>query len=172
MQTIPRASTITCNKTVLEAGGTATITITKYSSSFTTNTSYTVNGGAATTLGTRTSYTLDYSTIATKIGSYSSGEVVVTCVTKNGSTTIGSNSVRFTVSTGTIPMSWYDNRNGSVGVTIGKKATGAGFNVYAPSKFSTDGGTTINGTLTNYIVESVANANNGYNVYSNGLVEM
>lgn len=172
LTTIPRASTISCNRTVLESGQSATITITKYSNSFTTSTSYSINGGSAISLGSGTSYSISYSTIAGQIGSYSAGEVVVTCSTYNSGTLIGSNSISFSVSTGNMPLSLYDNLTGSVGATIGKKATGAGFNVYADSKFSTDGGTTLGGTLKNYIVECSVSANSGYNVYSNGLVEM
>lgn len=174
LNTIPRAATITATPAVIESGN-LTITATPPNTTFSTTVSYTVNG-STTTLWTKQTGTksqaVSYATLAGKIGSFTSGVVTVTCQTYNGNTLIGTTTTQATIQTGKIPMSWYDTRQGSVGVTVGEKATGPGFNVKLDSKFTTDGGVTLGGVMRDYVVETGFNNSGGYMLYNSGLIEM
>ena len=157
LPTIPRAATLSVTPTVIGKGTNMTVKVTPPNSTFTTTTTYKVGSNTITlasgVTGNRT-YTVPYATLASYIGSYTSGVVTVTCQTYNGSTLIGTTSAQVTVQTGVIPMSWVDDRNGHVGVTVGQKASPADydFRVYLDSKF-TIGDNAIHEALRDYVIE-------------------
>lgn len=130
LATIQRSSVVSVSPSLLTSGN-ATVTITPYVSTYTHTVSYTVND-TTKTLGTKTTtktFTISYDTLKSIIGEYRSADVSVKCVTYNGSIELGTSYASFTVQTGKIPFSLYDDKNGNIGVTIGEQATGAGFNV-------------------------------------------
>lgn len=130
LATIQRSSVVSVSPSLLTSGN-ATVTITPYVSTYTHTVSYTVND-TTTTLGTKTTtkiFTIAYDTLKAIIGEYRSADVSVKCITYNGSIELGTSYASFTVQTGKIPFSLYDDKNGNIGVTIGEQATGAGFNV-------------------------------------------
>ena len=155
--TIPRAASLSVTPTVIGKGTNMTVKVTPPNSTFTTTTTYKVGSNTITlaskVTGVRT-FTVPYATLASYIGSYTSGVVTVTCQTYNGNTLIGTTSAQVTVQTGVIPMSWVDDRNGHVGVTVGQKAspTDYDFRVYLNSKFSIDG-TNLSANLRDYVIE-------------------
>ena len=130
LATIQRSSVVSVSPSLLTSGN-ATVTITPYVSTYTHTVSYTVND-TIKTLGTKTStktFTITYDALKAIIGEYRSADVSVKCVTYNGSIELGTSYATFTVQTGKIPFSLYDDQNGNVGVTIGEQASGGGFKV-------------------------------------------
>ena len=130
LTTLQRVSPVTVSPSLLTSGS-ATITITPYVSTYKHTVTYTV-GTTTKTLGTKTStktFTVTYATLEDIVGQYKSADVQVKCVTYNGTTELGTSYATFTVQTGKIPFSLYDDQNGNVGVTIGEQASGGGFKV-------------------------------------------
>ena len=179
LPTIPRAATVSVSPSLIEENNDMTVTVNAASSAHKVTVWYQVGSSSTkynllTTSTSRTA-TVTWSTINTRMGSNTSQEFHVFCTTyaSDGTTQLGdTQSTSVWAKKGKVPMSWYDNKQGSVGVTVGEKATTSGFNVWLDTKFSTDSGVTLGGVLKNYIVEASANTTSGYNVYSNGLVEM
>lgn len=100
LDTIPRASSITCSTANIES--VATISISKVSNSFTHTLTYSFKGLTGT-IATKTSNSSVKWTIPTsfyaKIPNATSGTGTISCTTYNGNTTIGTNTCSFTVKT-------------------------------------------------------------------------
>ena len=172
LPTILRESTIAVTPSLLQQGGTMDIAITRYVNSYTMTVTYEVNGNTVT-LGTKSStlsYSVPYSTIAGYLGTYTSGSVVVTCTTYSGNTVIGTVTQTIMVQTGVVPMSLYDDMQGSVGATLGQEAQGSGFNCYLDAQFSFDG-LTLNGVLSDYVIEDGTDGDWHYVKYASGRSE-
>lgn len=98
LNTIPRATQPTLIASSVDMGSTVTINMPRASSSFTHDLAYSFAGSAYTSIGTGkgTSYTWTVPDLASKIPSATSGTVTIRCITKNGSTTIGTKTVLLT----------------------------------------------------------------------------
>ena len=96
---IPRATTPVFNATAVDMGSAVAITMTRASSNFIHDLYYSFAGEAfqyiAGDLGTSYSWTVP--DLATKIPNVTSGTMTVRCVTRSGSTTIGTKDVLLTV---------------------------------------------------------------------------
>lgn len=98
LDTIPRATTPTVSASSVNMGSAITISTPRASSSFTHNLAYKFAGSdyVSITTGVGTSYSWTVPDLASKIPNATSGTVTVRCITKNGSTTIGTKYVTFT----------------------------------------------------------------------------
>ena len=98
LTTIPRATTPTVSASSVNMGGSITINTPRASSSFTHNLAYKFAGSDYVSIKTDvgTSYTWTVPDLASKIPKATSGTVTVRCITKSGSTTIGTKYVTFT----------------------------------------------------------------------------
>lgn len=98
LDTIPRATTPTLSTNIVDMGGRVTISMSRASSAFVHDLYYSFAGDAfqyiAGDLGT--SYTWTVPNLASKIPNTASGTVTLRCVTRSGSTTIGTKDVTFT----------------------------------------------------------------------------
>jgi hypothetical protein len=98
LNTIPRATQPTVSASSVDMGGTVTISTPRASSSFTHDLAYAFAGGSyvsiATGVGTSHSWTVP--DLASKIPNATSGTVTIRCITKNGSTTVGTKTVLLT----------------------------------------------------------------------------
>ena len=107
LTTIPRASTLSFNKSSVAVGGSITTTITRASSSFTHTLTYSFKGEASsaatsTVSSVATSHTFeipynDSTGWQLKMPTTKSGTCTVTCTTYNGTTAIGTSTATFTV---------------------------------------------------------------------------
>ena len=99
LTTIPRATTPTFSASTVDMGGKVTVTMNRATSSFVHDLYYSFAGEAfqyiAGDLGTSYSWTVP--DLATKIPNTTSGTMTVRCVTRSGSTTIGTKDVLLTV---------------------------------------------------------------------------
>ena len=99
LDTIPRATTPTFSASTVDMGDKVTITMNRATSSFVHDLYYSFAGEAfqyiAGDLGTSYSWTVP--DLATKIPNTTSGSMTVRCVTRSGSTTIGTKDVLLTV---------------------------------------------------------------------------
>ncbi len=91
LDTIPRATTPTLNKSSVDMGGTVNISLPRASSNFTHDLAYSFAGSGYTNIATgqATSYTWTVPDLASKIPNTASGVVTIRCITKNGSTVLG-----------------------------------------------------------------------------------
>lgn len=98
LTTIPRATTPTVSASSIDMGGAITISTPRASSSFTHDLAYAFAGSGYTSIatGVGTSYSWTVPDLASRIPSATSGTVTVRCITKSGSTTIGTKTVTFT----------------------------------------------------------------------------
>lgn len=100
LPTIPRATTPELSASSVDAGVGITISLPRASSSFTHDLSYAFNGGStvsiATGVATSQAFTPPLS-LMNDIPNATSGVLVITVVTKNGATTIGTKTVNLTV---------------------------------------------------------------------------
>ena len=107
LTTIPRATTPKVSATSVNMGSAITISTPRASSSFTHDLAYTFAGSSYTSIatGVGTSYSWTVPDLASRIPNATSGTVTVRCITKSGSTTIGTKTVTFTakVPTSVIP---------------------------------------------------------------------
>ena len=107
LDTIPRATTPTLSASSIDMGGSLTISCPRASSSFTHDLAYKYGSGSyvsiATGVGTSRSWTVP--DLASAVPSATSLTVTVRCITKSGSTTIGTKTVTFTakVPTSVVP---------------------------------------------------------------------
>lgn len=108
LNTIPRVSSVSLSTTSAYMGTKVTISPERMSSSFTHDLAYSFAGAAYTTIatGVGTSYTWTIPDLAAKVPNADSGALVIRCTTKNGSTTIGSKTVKMTakVPTSVVPV--------------------------------------------------------------------
>ena len=91
LDTIPRATTPALSPTSVDMGGRVTISLSRASSNFTHDLAYSFNGGSYVSIatGVATSYSWTVPDLATSIPNAASGTMTIRCITKNGSTTIG-----------------------------------------------------------------------------------
>lgn len=98
LDTIPRATTPKLSATSVNMGSSVTITLDRASSSFTHDLEYQFAGGSwepiATGVGTSRSWTVP--DLASSIPNTSSGTLTLRCITKNGSTEVGTKTVSMT----------------------------------------------------------------------------
>lgn len=99
LDTIPRATTPTLSATSVDMGGSVTISLPRASSAFTHDLAYTFAGSSWTTIttGAGTSYAWTVPDLASKIPNATSGTVTIRCITKSGSTSIGTKTVTMTI---------------------------------------------------------------------------
>ena len=107
LNTIPRATQHTLSSTSVNMGSAVTISMPRASSSFTHDLSYRLNGGSWVSIATGrgTSYSWTVPDLASSIPNAASGTITVRCITKNGSTTVGTKTANMTakVPTSVIP---------------------------------------------------------------------
>jgi len=98
LSTIPRATTPTVSASSVDMGGSITINTPRASSGFTHDLAYAFAGSSYVSIatGVGTSYKWTVPDLASKIPNAASGTVTVRCITKSGSTTIGTKTVTFT----------------------------------------------------------------------------
>lgn len=98
LNTIPRATTPTVSASSVDMGGKVTISTPRASSSFTHDLAYAFAGASYVSIaaGVATSYSWTVPDLAIKIPNATSGTVTIRCITKNGSTTIGTKTVLLT----------------------------------------------------------------------------
>ena len=104
LTTIPRATTPTLSSSSVNLGSSVTISLPRASSSFTHTVTYKIGNASGTigsSLDTSVSWTPPLS-LGSQIPNTTTGTVVITCVTYNGSTKIGTKTVNLTV---TVPSS-------------------------------------------------------------------
>lgn len=129
LDTIPRASTISC--TSANIGSAPTITVTRASSSFSHAISYSFKSLSGSVCGTTTATTITSWTIPDSfyaaIPNDKSGTCTLTCTTYNGSTPIGTSTCTFTVGTDpakcspTVTGTVTDTNTSATALTDGKK---------------------------------------------------
>lgn len=107
LNTIPRATQPTVSASSVNMGSAVTINTPRASSSFTHDLAYQFAGSSWTSIatGVGTSYSWTVPDLASRIPNATSGTVTVRCITKNGSTTIGTKTVLLTakVPTSVVP---------------------------------------------------------------------
>lgn len=99
LDTLPRATTPKLSTTSVDMGGSVTISLPRAASAFTHDLAYAFAGSSYTTIktGAGTSYTWTVPDLASKIPNATSGTCTIRCITKNGSTTIGTKTVTMTL---------------------------------------------------------------------------
>lgn len=98
LNTIPRATTPTVSASSVDMGGKVTINTPRASSGFTHDLAYSFAGSGyvSITTGVATSYSWTVPDLASKIPNATSGTVTIRCITKSGSTTVGTKTVLLT----------------------------------------------------------------------------
>ena len=121
LDTIPRASTPTLSSSSVYMGSAVTITTNRASSSFTHDLAYSFAGGSYVSIATGVGASYSWTTpdLASKIPSATSGTVTIRCITKSGSTTVGTKTVTMTLKVPTsvvptIPMVVRTDTNNAV----------------------------------------------------------
>lgn len=99
LTTIARATTPTVSTSSVDMGGSVTINTPRANSGFTHDLAYSFAGGSYVTIatGVATSYAWTTPDLASKIPSATSGTVTIRCITKSGSTTVGTKTVTMTL---------------------------------------------------------------------------
>lgn len=99
LTTIARASTPTVSASSVDMGSAVTIYTNRASSSFTHDLAYSFAGGSYVSIATGVGASYSWTTpdLASKIPSTTSGTVTIRCITKNGSTTVGTKTVTMTL---------------------------------------------------------------------------
>ena len=91
LNTIPRATQPTLSASSADMGASVTISMPRASSSFTHDLAYKLDSGSYVSIATErgTSYSWTVPDVASSLPKATSGKLTVRCITKNGSTTIG-----------------------------------------------------------------------------------
>lgn len=99
LDTIPRASVPTVSSSSVNMGSAVTINTNRASSSFTHDLAYSFAGGSYVSIATGVGASYSWTTpdLASKIPNATSGTVTIRCITKNGSTSIGTKTVTMTL---------------------------------------------------------------------------
>lgn len=99
LDTIPRASTPTVSSSSVNMGSAVTITTNRASSSFTHDLAYSFAGGSYVSIATGVGASYSWTTpdLASKIPNATSGTVTIRCITKSGSTSVGTKTVTMTL---------------------------------------------------------------------------
>lgn len=134
LDTIPRATTPTLSSTSVYMGDSVAISTPRASSSFTHDLAYQFAGGSWVSIatGVTTSKTWTVPDLAASIPNASSGTLTIRCITKNGSTTIGTKTVSMTAK---VPISATDYPT-ITSITLTEAATevGSHFGAFIQSK--------------------------------------
>lgn len=132
LDTIPRATTPTLSSTSVNMGSAVTINMPRASSSFTHDLAYSFAGASYVSIatGVGTSYNWTVPDLASKIPNAASGTLTVRCITKNGSTTVGTKTVTMTAK---VPTSVAPTIS-TVAVTEGTSGLAAQFGAFIQSK--------------------------------------
>lgn len=134
LDTIPRATTPTLSSSSVNMGSSVTISTPRASSSFTHDLAYKFAGSdwKSIATGVGTSYTWTVPNLSSSIPNATSGTMSIRCITKNGSTTIGTKTVNMTIktpsSTGYVPTI------SSVSVTENTSGLAAQFGAFIQNK--------------------------------------
>lgn len=121
LTTIKRVSSVALSSSSIEAGKSVNVNITRYNSSFKHNLTYTFGNTSDTIVSGTTSTSVAWTvppTLLNQIPSATSGWGTITCTTLNGSTSLGTSTVKFTVTAG----SGIKPTISSVGVTVDNSA--------------------------------------------------
>lgn len=99
LDTIPRASTPTVSSSSVDMGSAVTITTNRASSSFTHDLAYSFAGGSYVNIATGVGASYSWTTpdLASSIPNATSGTVTLRCITKSGSTSVGTKTVTMTL---------------------------------------------------------------------------
>lgn len=99
LDTIPRASTPSVSSSSVCMGSAVTINTNRASTAFAHDLAYSFAGSAYVTIrnGVGASYSWTTPDLASKIPSATSGTVTIRCITKNGSTTVGTKTITMTL---------------------------------------------------------------------------
>ena len=132
LNTIPRATTPSVSPTSVTMGNTVTISMPRASSSFTHDLAYSIAGSSyiSITTGQGTSYTWTVPDLSTYLPKAESGTLTIRCITKNGSTTIGTKTCSLTV---TVPSSVVPSIS-TVTVIEGTSGIASKFGAFVQSK--------------------------------------
>lgn len=134
LNTIPRATSPKMSASSVNMGSSVTINLPRASSGFTHDLSYKFAGSSwtAITTGAGASYAWTVPDLASKIPNATSGTVTVRCITKKGSTTVGTKTTTFTAK---VPASVVPTISA---VTLAEAAAGiaAQFGAYVQNKSS------------------------------------
>lgn len=132
LDTIPRATTPSLSSTSVNMGSAVTISTPRASSSFTHDLAYSLNGAAYVSIatGVGTSYSWTVPDLASKIPNAANGAVTIRCITKNGSTTVGTKTVAMTIK---VPTSVVPTIS-AVAVTEATSGLAAQFGAFIQSK--------------------------------------
>ena len=132
LNTIPRATQPTLSSTSVNMGSAVTISMPRASSSFTHDLAYQFAGGSWTSIATGrgTSHSWTVPDLASRIPNATSGAVTIRCITKNGSTTVGTKTVRMTAK---VPSSVVPTVD-TVAVSEGTSGLAAQFGAYVQGK--------------------------------------
>lgn len=132
LNTIPRATQPTLSSTSVNMGSAVTISLPRASSSFTHDLAYQFAGGSWTSIATGrgTSHSWTVPDLADRIPNATSGAVTIRCITKNGSKTIGTKTVRMTAK---VPSNVVPTVDG-VAVSEGTSGLAAQFGAYIQGK--------------------------------------
>ena len=133
LNTIPRATQPTLSATSIDMGGTVTIYTARANSSFTHDLAYSFAGGAYTEIATGVTTWVAWAvplSLANSIPNATNGTVTIRCITKNGTTEIGTKTVLLTAK---VPASFVPTINT---VSHAEAATGVASKVgaYVQSK--------------------------------------
>ena len=132
LNTIPRATQPTLSSTSVNMGSAVTISMPRASSAFTHDLAYSFNGGSYVSIATGrgTSHSWTVPDLADRIPNATSGAVKIRCITKNGSTTVGTKTVNMTAK---VPTSVVPTVDG-VAISEGTSGLAAQFGAYVQGK--------------------------------------
>lgn len=134
LDTIPRATTPTLSSTSVFMGDSVTISTPRASSSFTHDLAYQFAGGSwvsiATGVGTSRAWTVP--DLASSVPNAANGAMTIRCITKNGSTTIGTKTVSMTAKVPTTAA--YQPTISAVTLTEAASEVGSHFDAFIQSK--------------------------------------
>jgi hypothetical protein len=132
LNTIPRATQPTLSSTSVNMGSAVTISMPRASSAFTHDLAYSFNGGSYVSIATGrgTSHSWTVPDLADRIPNATSGAIKIRCITKNGSTTVGTKTVNMTAKVPTSVMPTVDG----VAISEGTSGLAAQFGAYVQGK--------------------------------------
>lgn len=132
LDTIPRATTPTISTSSADMGTTVTVTMDRASSSFTHDLAYKLGSGSYVSIaaGLGTSYSWTVPDVADQLPNATSGKLTLRCITKNGSTTVGT---KYVYVTAKVPSSVVPTV-GTVSVAEATAGLAAQFGAYIQDK--------------------------------------
>ena len=132
LNTIPRATQPTLSASSADMGATVTVSMPRASSSFTHDLAYKLNSGSYVSVATGrgTSYTWTVPDVASQLPKATSGKLTLRCITKNGSTTIGT---KYAYLTAKVPASVVPTV-GTITVAEATAGLAAQFGAYVQNK--------------------------------------